>query len=321
MGFKTIRKSVTALANVNIALLKYWGKKDEALKLPFQTSISLTLEGLYTVSTLTIDPDFKEDELYLNGEKASDKEQEKIRAFFDLFRKMYKCKGYIRVNSENHVPTGAGLASSASAYASIATGLNDLFNLKLGKKEISMLARLGSGSASRSIFGGFTIWHHGDTHESSFAENIQSDWDDLVFVVVVLSKDKKKISSREAMAKSVKLPAYQTFLDESKKMVPLFMEAIQSKELHKLGPLVEKSSDLLHATIRSTGIDYYLPETYELLKFIKDLKHEAPLYYTIDAGPNVKLLTSRRYLEHIINRLSRYEVIISAIGGEAYVQS
>lgn len=314
-------KSVTARANVNIALLKYWGKKDETLKIPHQSSISLTLDDLYTVSTLSLFPNACRDELWINGEEASESDRNKLSEYFDLVRKIYHINGFIHVDSHNHVPTGAGLASSASSYASIALALNELFNMGLDKIGLSRLARLGSGSASRSIFGGFTVWHHGDNHDSSFAEALDTNWDDLAFIVVILSKDKKKISSREAMKKSLSTSEYLHFVKRSEELYPLFLDAIKDKSIERLGPLVEESSNLLHQTIRSSGIDYYLRETYELLDFLKQIKADFPLFYTIDAGPNVKLLTSKQYLKDILNRLSSYHTLVSYIGKDAYVQT
>lgn len=314
-------KCVSTRANVNIALLKYWGKKEEELKLPFQTSIALTLDDLYTDSTLTRDPALKADELFLNGKKASKIEQDKIAHYLDLVRKLYKRKGFIRIESINHVPTAAGLASSASAYASIALGLNDLFELNLDKKGLSALARLGSGSASRSIYGGFSLWIPGDSHETSVATQIVSDWQDLVFIVVLLSEKQKAISSREAMKKSVKLPSYQTFVERSMRMVDPMLKAILEKNLISLGHLMEESSDLLHATIRDTGYDFYLPSTYEFLEKLKEIKNDYPLFYTIDAGPNVKLLTTKAYVKDILARLKDYKTLVCHIGGEAHVNS
>ena len=308
-------------ANVNIALLKYWGKSDEKFKLPFQSSISLTLDELYTDTKLTLDPLLSSDQLFLNGQRAQKDDELQLQEYFNLVRQVYKLNGFIRVESVNHVPTAAGLASSASAYASIAMALNEIYGLNLDKQGVSTLARLGSGSAARSVFGGFTIWHKGNTHETSFAEKIKTDWDDLALIVVLISAEKKKVSSREAMKISVKLPSYNHFVRESKRMFPLMLEAIRQKSLSGLGELVEASSDLLHQTIRETGIDYYQAETYTLLDNLKAIKKDFPIYYTIDAGPNVKLLTSPKFVEDVCKRLNNYKVIVCRIGKDAYVKN
>ncbi len=321
MATTNLIKTSTACANINIALLKYWGKKEEKLNIPYQSSISLTLDGLYTTSTLTLDPLLTEDVLFINGKRVSEKEQIKIRRYLNLVREMYHRFGFIKVDSYNHVPTGAGLASSASSYASIALALNNIYNLKLDQKGLSSLARLGSGSASRSIYGGFSVWHHGEDHTSSFAEQLSSKWDELVFIVVILSREKKLVSSREAMKLSLETPAYQNFIATSNSLYPKMLEAIKKQDLMRLGPLVETSSELLHSTIRASGIDYYLKETYEFLDYVKELKKRFPLFYTLDAGPNVKILTSRQYLDDIMPFFKQYEIVIAGAGGEAYVQT
>lgn len=313
--------SVSTRANVNIALLKYWGKRDEELKIPYQTSIALTLDNLYTDTTIMLDSSLSTDELFLNGSRAEHSDEVTFQKYMYLVRKLYPIKGFVRVESSNHVPTAAGLASSASAYASIALALNEVFNLKLDQKGLSVLARLGSGSAARSIYGGFSMWHHGDHHAESFATSIESDWDDLVFVVVLLSDKKKQVSSREAMKKSVELASYNHFVSTSRAMVEPMLEAIKTKNIHALGALMEKSSDLLHQTIRETGIDFYLPQTYKLLEELKTIKCDFPLFYTIDAGPNVKLLTTRDNVERVVGRLSAYKTLVCGIGKEAYVRS
>lgn len=312
--------TVTSHANVNIALLKYWGKKDELLKIPFQSSLSLTLDNLGTTTTITLDPLLTSDQLFFDGQRANLNEQMKMIKYLNLVRQLYSCTGYVKIDTTNSVPTAAGLASSASAYASIALGLNRVYNLNLNQEGLSKLARLGSGSAARSIFSGFAFWHHGDSHETSYATPIPSTWDELMFIVVLISSDKKKISSTEAMRQSVRLPSYQDFVKSSEALVTPMLEAIEAKDLNRLGPLIEQSSDLLHFTIRQTGIDFYLPETYELLKKLVPLKAKYPLFYTIDAGPNVKLLTSKQYVSDITKALSDYHLIVTGIGKGAYVR-
>ena len=312
--------SVTSHANVNIALLKYWGKKDELLKIPYQSSLSLSLDDLGTTTTITLDDTLTSDQLFLAGQRANPDEEIKMIKYLNLVRQLYGCRGYVKIDSTNSVPTAAGLASSASAYASIALGLNRVYNLNLNQEGLSKLARLGSGSAARSIYGGFAFWHHGESHETSYASPLPSTWDDLMFIIVLISGDKKKISSREAMAQSVLLPSYQDFVTSSEALVAPMLQAIAAKDLNRLGPLIEQSSDLLHHTIRQTGIDYYLPQTYELLKKLIPIKAKYPLFYTIDAGPNVKLLTRKQYVSDITKALSDYHLIVTGIGKDAYVR-
>ncbi len=320
MDYDDRLKSVSSRAPVNIALLKYWGKKDEQLNIPFQSSISMTLDELYTDTTIELIPHANHDELFINGSQVMGAEQVKISRYLSTFRQVYKRQGYVRIHSVNHVPTGAGLASSASAYASIAVALNHLFQLGLDEKGLSRLARLGSGSAARSIHGGIVLWHHGEDHHSSFAEQLDDSWDDLRLIVVLISDKKKPISSRQAMQLSVKTPVYQQFVTWSAKMLPLMIEAIKAHDIITLGQLVEESSERLHATIRASGVDYYQKETYDFLAKLNTLKKQFPLFYTLDAGPNVKLLTTAQYLDDVLKNLRDETTIVCRMGKEAYVK-
>ena len=154
-------------AHTNIALIKYWGKKDEDLRLPTNSSLSMTLDKFYTDTKVSYDGNLDYDEFYLDGSKVDDKEALRVFKFMDYIRKNYGIKDYARIESKNNVPTAAGLASSASAFAALAKAAT--LSLELSDEELSKLARMGSGSASRSIYGGFVKWEMGNDHDTSFA--------------------------------------------------------------------------------------------------------------------------------------------------------
>ena len=154
---------VTARAHTNIALVKYWGKADEELIIPQNNSLSLTLDHFYTDTTVQFDPTLTADQFTLNGQA---QETTKITKFLDIIRQMAASQLFARVESTNHVPTMAGLASSASAYAALALAGSKALGLDLNSKDLSRLARRGSGSACRSIYGGFVEWKKGDSDQT-----------------------------------------------------------------------------------------------------------------------------------------------------------
>ena len=191
-----MKKSGKARAHTNIALIKYWGKADEALIIPMNNSLSVTLDRFYTETRVTFDETLTEDQLILNGEAVNAKESAKIQRYMEMIRKEAGISEHALIESENFVPTAAGLASSASAYAALAGACNEALQLGLSDKDLSRLARRGSGSASRSIYGGFAEWEKGHDDESSFAHRIEADgWEnELAMVFVVINNKSKKVS-------------------------------------------------------------------------------------------------------------------------------
>ncbi|MBF9304739.1 diphosphomevalonate decarboxylase, partial [Staphylococcus epidermidis] len=170
-----MKKSGKARAHTNIALIKYWGKADENLIIPMNNSLSVTLERFYTETRVTFDDSLTEDQLILNKEAVNAKESAKIQRYMDMIRKEADISTYALIESDNFVPTAAGLASSASAYAALAGACNEALDLNLSDKDLSRLARRGSGSASRSIYGGFAEWEKGYDDKTSYAHQIESD--------------------------------------------------------------------------------------------------------------------------------------------------
>jgi diphosphomevalonate decarboxylase len=189
------------------------------------------------------------------------------------------------------------LASSASGFAALAKALNELCNLNLSQKELSILARRGSGSACRSIYDGFVIWHRGEKADGSdsYAEQLfpRDHWPELKIVPIIISKEKKKICSREAMRQTITdSPIYKDWVERSEARIQPMIDAIENRDFHALGELAERDALEMHECMRSAHIDYFLPETYRCIEHVQKLRKEGmPCYVTIDAGPNVKIIT------------------------------
>lgn len=312
---------VKAKAYSNIALVKYWGKKDEELIIPYNGSISLTLKEFYTITEVEkIYSD--QDEFFLNDVLQDDKETKKISKFIDLFRQKSKNYQRVRVSSKNYFPTAAGLASSASGYAALAGALNSLFEINLNKRELSKMARKGSGSATRSIFGGIVEWVAGEDDDTSFAQKIdEADWD-IGMIAVILNDKKKKVLSRVGMSQTVKTcPFYPQWVESAKEDLKNIKAAIADRDLKRVGEIAESSSLKMHATMMSTqpSIIYFEEKTISVIKLVKQMREEGILaYFTMDAGPNVKIITNSQYKDTIIERLNSIveadKIVYSEVG-------
>ena len=315
----------TAKANANIALVKYWGKRDSKLILPYNSSISITLEGLSTVSTVEFSKRYKKDTVIINGKELKDDEKN-ISGQLERIRKMAGIKEKARVVSETNFPVAAGLASSASGLAALSLAASSAAGLKLSRRQLSMLARQGSGSASRSIYGGFVQWRKGSKKDGSdsYAEQIADEgyWPDFRVAVAVLSKKKKKVGSRAGMSQTVKTcPFYDCWLKSIDADLKGIRRGILDKDISRVGSLAEYNCLKLHALMMTTrpAIIYWLPETIEIIRQVLIWREEGiEAYFTIDAGPQVKIICLKKDLPKIRKRLGGLagikEIIIAKPG-------
>lgn len=307
-GSKKLMKTVTTKANANIALIKYWGKQDERLFLPTKSSLSFTLPKLITTTTVSISSSDR-DEVLINQKKNPAAEKNIIR-FLDIFRKLHNIKDHFVVNSTNSFPTAAGLASSASGFAALARGLNELCKLNLSNKELSILARRGSGSACRSIHSGFVLWQKGKEAcgSDSYAEKIfdSSHWPEFRILVAIVDKKAKKIKSRLGMQQTQLDDCYKEWIQKSEIRINEMITAIGQRDIDKVGKLAEEDCLEMHDCIKHADppIDYWQEGTREIVQKIKKLRERGiPCYFTIDAGPNVKIITLEKYVETIKKEL------------------
>lgn len=303
-----MKKSGKARAHTNIALIKYWGKADEALIIPMNNSLSVTLDRFYTETRVTFDETLTEDQLILNGEAVNAKESAKIQRYMEMIRKEAGISEHALIESENFVPTAAGLASSASAYAALAGACNEALQLGLSDKDLSRLARRGSGSASRSIYGGFAEWEKGHDDESSFAHRIEADgWEnELAMVFVVINNKSKKVSSRSGMSLTRDTSRfYQYWLDNVEPDLKETKEAIAQKDFKRMGEVIEANGLRMHATNLGAQppFTYLVPESYDAMRIVHECREAGlPCYFTMDAGPNVKVLIEKKNQQAIVNK-------------------
>ena len=286
----------TAFAPSNIALCKYWGKRNTELNLPCNSSLSISLgsKGTQTRVRLLEAPT---DQIFLNGNVVPPDNSFSVRlsSFLNLFRPFFS-DACFEVRTENTIPTAAGLASSASGFAALVLALNELGGWELSPRKLSMLARLGSGSASRSIFSGFVQWHAGEQSDGmdSFAEKIETNWRALRVGILQLSSAAKATGSREGMNRTVETSAlYSAWPAQAKTDLDTIRRAIAECDFSLLGKTAEQNALSMHATMLSAWppLIYLLPETLQQIQKIHHLRAEGlEVYLTIDAGPNIKLL-------------------------------
>lgn len=301
-------KIITVHAPSNIALIKYWGKKQSDPIIPFTSSLSITLSDLITTTTFE-EGTFSAE---LNHQPANQDDIKRIRTMMQHFP-----HDRVRIRSHNHFPTAAGLASSASGFAALALGLNAFFNANLSLQELASLARLGSGSACRSLTPDFTIWN-----KTGGIETLANPFSDLRMIVVVIQEEKKPISSREAMKISVASSSYfnQWIVDSEQDLIAM-KDAIQHSRFHEVGRIMEINSERLYRVMKTSQpiIDYRLPKTHQLLMAISTMRDQGIIgYATLDAGPNVKILVEERFVKDWISQLELLgfnHYMVSRVGG------
>ncbi len=289
----------TARASANIALVKYWGKRDPTLNLPARGSFSVTLAGLTTTTTVTIGASRGEDQLVLNGELADAGVLKKAKRVLDPLRDRAGARAAFQVSSNNDFPTGAGLASSASGLAALAVATAGALGLELDSAELSRVARVGSGSACRSLYGGYVEWLAGeraDGVDSYAVPRFDADWWDLRVVVAVVAPGKKAVSSTDGMTHTKDTsPFHEPFLATVDGDLSAAKAAVFARDLSALGQVAERSSLRMHAAMQGAdpALVYLAPESWVVISAVRKLQEAGvPVFFTADAGPNIKVFTT-----------------------------
>lgn len=328
----------TAQASSDVALVKYWGKKDEVLRLPENGSISMILKGLDTVTTV----EFREDgqsTVTINGEH-DDAEAKRVLKHIERIRQLAVEKHLltsenssnlsVQVASQNTFPKGTGLSSSGSGFAALTLAAVTALDMQLSSKELSILARQGSGTACRCMLGGFVEWFDGDTSDTSYSVSLHdaSHWD-IRDVVAVVDKGKKRISSTEGHESARSSPFYEARLQRIKKKLTDVKAVLAEKDFAQLGALIEAEALEFHSILLTSqpSLIAWYPGTVEVMLAVQALRSEGILaYFTINTGFNVHVLTLPEYEETVRDRLSTLllvkETLTASVGeGPRVIQS
>lgn len=315
----------TAKAYANLALIKYWGKADEKLNLPANSSFSVNLSKLFTVTTVSFSREFTKDIIEIKGIR-NEAAIEKISGFLDRVRTMASSKLKAKVSSLNSFPIASGLSSSSSAFASTALAAVSALRLNLSEKELSVLARKGSGSAARSIPGGFVQWDKALQDEASFAFTVfPPDYFDLVDMVVIIADREKEISSREAQKSAFSSPFFQERLKRIPAKMKKMKSFIKERDFPHFGELVEEEALELHTIMMTSrpSYIYWYPETLRLMRLIKIWRKEGlPVYFSLNTGHNLHLLTQSNQNERLKSKLKTEgikDIIVNYPAGKAHL--
>ena len=318
----------TALAHPNIALVKYWGKADAERNIPAVGSISVTLAGMETVTAVEFISGLPEDEFILNGQKAPEADRLRVSRFLDSVRRLAGAEQRARVVSENNFPTGAGLASSASGFAALALAAAAALGLSLDRRELSRLARKGSGSAARSIFGGFVemkLEHRAGQVDAYAAQLAPADHWPLVVLVAVVSGQAKAVGSTEGMVHSAESsPFFAGWVASSPQDLREMRRAIAERDFVRLGETAEHSCLKMHGLMMASRppLLYWRPETLQVMETVWEMRRQGvPAYFTVDAGPQVKVLCEQENAEQVKNILENLrqikDIIFCTLGEDA----
>lgn len=319
--------SACAQAHPNIAFIKYWGDTDSELHLPENGSISMNLANLSIRMSCKFIPGLQNDTLTINQIPASNYQFERVAAFMNKFRSIYNIPFHAQLKSWMYFPSEGGLASSAAAFSALAAVATKAAGLSLSERELTRLARLGSGSASRSIPAGFVEWRNGRTDAESYAYTIApADHWDLVDSIVIVDKTPKTHSSLKGHQLAHSSILQSARVADAPRRLQICRKAILDKDFEALAEISELDSNLLHAITMTSQpkIFYWSPVSLTIMQETIRLRHSGiPVFYTLDAGANVHLISPQEYCAivnyHYESIPGVDEIIQSATGGGVQV--
>jgi diphosphomevalonate decarboxylase len=297
----------TAAAGPNIALIKYWGNRDVELRIPASGSISLTLAALEVVTSVTFLEGQRADSLEINGTPATPGAAARVTKLLDVVRQASGLDAAARVDSTSNFPAGAGIASSAAAFAALAGAAVAAAGLQMDDQALSRLARRGSGSACRSVYGGYVEWIPGEDDLHSFAQPLQppEHWR-LIDVIAVVDETPKAVSSTQGHALAPTSPLQNARLEGAPERLRRCRRALEQRDFEALADIVELDSNMMHAVMMTSTppLHYWQPATLDILHQVSSWRRsDIPVCYTMDAGPTVHCLCEAPYAAEVARRL------------------
>ncbi len=318
--------SATAQAHPNIAFIKYWGNRDNTLRLPSNGSISMNLDGLFTRTTVTFNSS-QYDSLTINDRTAFGKGLDRVSSILDLVRGMANINERAEVSSVNNFPAGAGIASSAAAFAALALAASKAAGLNLTEAELSRLARRGSGSAARSIPSGFVEWGMGTGDEDCLAVSIATPehWA-LTDCVAIVNASHKKTGSTEGHALAWTSPLQSGRVADATRRLDICRAAILKRDFEAFADIIELDSDMMHSVMMTSTppLMYWQPASLEIFHQVRAWRASGlPVAYTVDAGANVHVICLKEFAKETEKRLRELpgvsDVLAAGAGGAAHI--
>ena len=305
----------TAVAHSNIALVKYWGKRDGPGNRPAVPSLSVTLDSLRTETSVSFDPDLGSDFLLINGLRDAGSEA-RVTACLDLLRRRAGRREFARVETRNNFPTGAGLASSASGFAALVAAADHALGLNLSRQELSCIARGSSGSAARSLYGGFVEMPLAAEEESARPLLDAAEWP-LSVVIAVTATGTKSVGSTEGMTRTaLTSDYYQAWLEAAEGDYLEARDAVLRRDFSRLARVSEKSCLKMHGLMLSAdpGLIYWNEASVSCLHRVRGLRDQGvEVFFTMDAGPQVKVLCPPDHRERVAAALEAIPGVVRVI--------
>lgn len=306
---------IKAQAPSNIAFVKYWGRKDEVLRLPENGSISMNLSNLITTTEVEFG-DFENDSIIINGVEESLENNRGVK-HLDRIRALAKIDQKARVVTSNNFPTGTGLSSSASGFAALTLAASKAAGLDLSEKDLSILARQGSGSACRSIPDGFVEWMDGDTSETSYGVSVFSpDYFDIADVIAVVSTEKKFLATSEGQKSARSGIFFEKRLEGIPEKIKKVKKLIEEKNFSDFGDIVEREALEFHSILFTSNppLFYWTPGTVAVMKYVQSLRREGlECYFTINTGQDVHVICKKEDAEKVSVKLKELPEVIKTI--------
>jgi len=307
----------TAVAPANIAFIKYWGKKDDTLRIPANASISMNLSAAKTTTTVSFSQEFTSDTVVLVGEDISKEETQRVIAHINRIRARAHLHMFVNVMTKNTFPKGTGVASSASGFAALTVAGCAAVGLSLSEKELTILARMGSGSACRSIPDGFVEWTDGNTSEDSYAHSLYThDYWDIRDILCIAETKKKETSSTKGMEFASTSPHWETRQKELPERIARIKKALKEKNLYLLGETLEEDCLSMYKVMNTQKppLFYWNRTTEECVRAVKAFRTSGSLvYFTIDAGPNVHVICEEKNQTYVLDRVKRISGVQSVL--------
>jgi len=316
MSKALLQMKATAVAPSNIAFTKYWGRKNEKLRLPENGSISMSLSNLLTTTTVEFSDKYKRDQVVIDGKEIKEEVERTIK-HLDRIRKLANIPYKANVVSQNNFPSGTGLSSSSSGFAALTLAATSAAGLNLSAKELSILARTASGAACRSIPGGFVEWMDGNTSDTSFAKTIfsKNHWA-IADMVAVVSEHKKEVPTSEGHMGAQSSPFIKLRLSHMKKKNNLAKKLIKSKNFKEFGELIESEALELHAIMitQTPHLIYWTPGTLRIMKLVSRWRAEGlPVYFTINTGQDIHLIVEQKNIDKVKTKLKKLDFVKNII--------
>lgn len=308
----------SAIAHPNVALIKYWGKADSAANMPATGSLSVTLGALRTETTVEFHAGLKHDTLVLDG-RETPQERGRLVACLEALRALAGHAGYAAVTSGNDFPTGAGLASSASGYAALVTAAAAALGIDPHDPRLVDIARIGSGSAPRSLFGGIVLLTAGEGRTKCRPLRSPAEWP-LAVAVAVTTEGPKAVSSRDGMEQSrLTSPFYAAWIADHANDLDAAVRYVEGRDFLALAALAEHNCLKMHSVMLTTrpALMYWSPATLACMQRIAALRADGvPVFYTVDAGPQVKAVCLPEALAEVTGALHDVPGVVRVIAGE-----